>query len=78
LKPASVAVIETISNAVPAVCAVTVPELPDPDVNASPGSLTTSFATVPAENTMLPLVTAVKPVIPAVAVAVNVIVSDLE
>jgi hypothetical protein len=34
--------------------------------------------TAPAENTMFPLVTAVKLVSPAVAVAVNVIVSDFE
>ena len=34
--------------------------------------------TAPGENAMFPLVTAVKPVIPAVAVAVKVIVSDFE
>ena len=38
----------------------------------------TNCEAVPAENTMFPLVTGVKPVIPAVALAVNVIVSDLE
>jgi hypothetical protein len=38
----------------------------------------TSFAAGPAENTMLPLVTAVRLVSPAVAVAVSVMVSDFE
>jgi hypothetical protein len=33
LKFESVAVIETMLNAVPAVCAVTVPELPTPEMN---------------------------------------------
>src|ERR1019366_5106293 len=37
-----------------------------------------SFVAAPAENTMLPLVTAVRPVWPAVAVAVSVMVSDFE
>jgi len=37
-----------------------------------------SFVAAPAENTMFPLVTAVKPVSPAVAVAVNVMVSAFE
>ena len=37
-----------------------------------------NLLTAPAENTMFPLVTGVRPVIPAVGVAVSVIVSDFE
>jgi hypothetical protein len=44
-----------------------------------PGTVVnTNFVATPAENTMPLLVAAVKPVSPAVAVAVNVNVSDLE
>ena len=38
-----VAVIETILKGVPAVCVVTVPELPLPAVNVCPGKVITSF-----------------------------------
>jgi hypothetical protein len=80
LKRASVAVIEVILNAVPAVCAVTVPELPTPEVNVWPGSVTTSFETAPAVmlnavlttvpakvDTVLPVAVSVYPV-PALSI----------
>src|SRR5258708_7852408 len=57
-------------------CTVTLKPVPATPVTGT--AVYTSFVAVPAENTILPLVVADKPVIPAVAVAVNVIVSDFE
>ncbi|MDP1722770.1 MAG: hypothetical protein Q8L37_06195 [Candidatus Gottesmanbacteria bacterium] len=68
LKNASVAVIETILNAVPAVCAVTVPELPTPDVNVWPGRVSTSFEAEAAKTVKLELAGPV--VAPSLAVIV--------
>ena len=64
---------------VPATCVVGVPVLPLPVPGAalSPGINTCSLAADPAENTMFPLVTGDK-LMPAVALAVNVMVSALE
>jgi hypothetical protein len=72
LKFASVAVIEVISNAVPAVCGVTVPELPDPEVNVSPGSVITSLETAPAFTVMEALAAEVVRGSPDVRAAVRV------
>ena len=57
-------------------CTVTLKAVPAVPVEGT--TVYASLVAVPAEKTMFPLVTAVRPVCPAVAVAVNVIVSAFE
>ena len=57
-------------------CTVTLNAVPATPVLGT--AVNASFVAAPAENTMLPLVTGVKLVMPAVALAVNVIVSAFE
>ena len=54
LKNWSVAVSDVMLNDVAAVCAVTEPVLPVPDVNVCPGNVTTSFATAPTTSVNVP------------------------
>ena len=59
-------------------CDCTVTLKANPSVPVDGTVVYPNLLTAPAENTMFPLVTGVRPVIPAVGVAVSVIVSDFE